>query len=129
MLTAKQEKFAVNIAKGMTQYDAYKDAYDTETDDRATVDNNAYELAKNKEITARIEELRNKAVKDIEITLNDLLKDLDELKKKSMIDNDRSNAIKAIVEQGKLLGFYVTKTESKEVDQFSKFLDEVKEDK
>jgi L-cystine uptake protein TcyP (sodium:dicarboxylate symporter family) len=120
---------AVNIAKGMTQYDAYKDAYDTETDDRATVDNNAYELAKNKEITARIEELRNKAVKDIEITLNDLLKDLDELKKKSMIDNDRSNAIKAIVEQGKLLGFYVTKTESKEVDQFSKFLDEVKEDK
>lgn len=128
MLTAKQENFCKNIAKGMTQYDAYKDAYDTNTDDRDTVDNDAYKTAKKPEVAARIEELRNIATKDVKITLEKLLNELEEVKLDAKGDQDRANTIKAIQEQGKLVGLYVTKTENKDVDKFSEFLSKVKEE-
>lgn len=61
-LTPKQEKFAQFIAiEGMSQYDAYKTAYNPESASRKTIDNKAYEMAKKPEIRARIEELRGRS--------------------------------------------------------------------
>lgn len=61
MLTAKQEKYCLNVAKGMTYIDAYKDAYNTENMKDDVIYVKASELNKNGKISVRIEELRSKA--------------------------------------------------------------------
>lgn len=61
MLTAKQEKFSLNIAKGMTQSDAYRDAYDAENMTDEQIWTEACLVAKNQKVSKRIEELRSKA--------------------------------------------------------------------
>lgn len=58
MLTAKQEQFAQNIIKGMTQADAYRSAYNTKRMTDKTVHENASRLANDSKVTARISELR-----------------------------------------------------------------------
>lgn len=66
MLTAKQEKFVQNIVSGMSQRQAYKDAYDAKNMKDETIDNEAYKLFKSHDIATRynelIEELQDKAI-------------------------------------------------------------------
>jgi flagellar basal body P-ring protein FlgI len=57
-LTPKQEAFAQAVASGMTQADAYRSAYSTNNQKPETVQNNAYMLMQNSEVSARVEELR-----------------------------------------------------------------------
>lgn len=58
MLTAKQEQFAQNIIKGMSQADAYRSAYNTKRMSDKTIHENASRLANDSKVTARINELR-----------------------------------------------------------------------
>lgn len=57
MLTAKQEKFVQNIVKGMTQRDAYRDAYNADKMSENAVDREASLLLKNPKIAQRHKEL------------------------------------------------------------------------
>jgi phage terminase small subunit len=57
MLTAKQEKFVQNIVKGMSQIDAYKDAYNTSSMSDNSIAREASLLLKNPKITQRHKEL------------------------------------------------------------------------
>lgn len=57
-LTPKQEAFAQAVASGMTQADAYRSAYVTNGMKPETIQNSAYKLMQDGDITARIEELR-----------------------------------------------------------------------
>ena len=59
MLTQKQENFCQNILKGMTQYDAFVNAYNTENMQRSTIDESACRLAAECKISARVKELRS----------------------------------------------------------------------
>lgn len=61
MLTAKEEKFSLNVFSGMTLTDAYKDAYDSENMSDKTINEKASLLAKKDKIRTRIQELRNQA--------------------------------------------------------------------
>ncbi len=65
MLNAKQEKFINNIVDGMSQRQAYKDAYNAEYDDDA-IDNKASKLFNKDEVQARykelIEQLKDKTI-------------------------------------------------------------------
>ena len=56
-LTAKQEKFIQGIVSGLSQREAYKQAYNTNKMKNETVDNKAYILFKNDEVRARYNEL------------------------------------------------------------------------
>lgn len=58
MLTAKQEQFALNVVKGMTLSDAYRECYDCENSSDKTIWNEASELNNNPEVAKRIKELR-----------------------------------------------------------------------
>lgn len=58
-LTSKQEAFAQAIADGLNQSDAYRKAYDAEGMKPETVQNSAYKLMQNGEVTARVDELRS----------------------------------------------------------------------
>lgn len=56
-LTAKQEAFAIAIFEGANFSDAYRQAYDAENMLPASVHRQAYELATNVKVTARLDEL------------------------------------------------------------------------
>lgn len=56
-LTPKQERFIQNIVSGMSQRQAYKEAYNAENMKDETIDNEAYKLFKSPDITTRYNEL------------------------------------------------------------------------
>jgi phage terminase small subunit len=58
MLTAKQEAFVKNIIDGMSQADAYRNAYPNQRMADKTIQETASRLMKNSKIIARLEELR-----------------------------------------------------------------------
>lgn len=58
ILTAKQEAFAQAIADGKNQSDAYRSAYNAGKMKAETVQNSAYKLVLNGEVTARVKELK-----------------------------------------------------------------------
>ena len=57
-LTPKQEKFARNVASGMKQVDAYRDAYDSKTSSKNSERVQAFELARNSNISDMIADLK-----------------------------------------------------------------------
>ena len=59
-LTPKREEFCQGIADGLSQADAYRSAYKAEKMKPETVQNSAYSLMKNPEVTARVKELQSK---------------------------------------------------------------------
>ena len=63
-LTLKQEKYVQNLIKGMSQRQAYKNAFDTSKMKDETIDNKAYLLFKKDEVRARYDELVKKAQDD-----------------------------------------------------------------
>jgi phage terminase small subunit len=58
-LTIKQEKYAQGLFKGLTQREAYKQAYDAENMTDKSIDEKACELAANVKVKSRLEELSN----------------------------------------------------------------------
>ena len=58
-LTAKQEQFAQNIANGMTQAAAYRDAYDAQNSKDSTVWARASELMADSKVSGRVKELKD----------------------------------------------------------------------
>lgn len=65
-LTTKQEIFVQRLIEGNSQREAYKFAYSCKNMKDATIDNNAYKLMQNNEISTRYKELleehKNKAL-------------------------------------------------------------------
>lgn len=65
MLTPKQEKFVQNLIKGMSQREAYRNAYPNDTSSDSTVDKNASNLLNNNsKVLGRYKELLEKAEKN-----------------------------------------------------------------
>lgn len=65
MLTSKQETFVQNLVKGMSQREAYKNAYNAEKMADKTIDTKACLLFKKEKVRERYDELRG-AIKDVE---------------------------------------------------------------
>lgn len=63
MLTDKQEQFCRNIIEGMSQADAYRNAYPNIRMADKTIQENACRLAKKDAVKARIKELRDALAK------------------------------------------------------------------
>lgn len=61
MLTPKQEKYVQNLIKGMSQREAYRDAYPENRSTDEVIDVRACELFKNSKVRVRYEELIKKA--------------------------------------------------------------------
>lgn len=66
ILTLKQEKYVLNLINGMSQREAYKNAYNAKNMKDATIDKRASELFQKGEIKGRYEELlkeiKNKSI-------------------------------------------------------------------
>ena len=76
-LTPKQEKFVQALISGMSQREAYKEAYNAANMKDDTIDKRACELFAKREIKGRYEELVNenkqKALYTLENSINDLI--------------------------------------------------------
>lgn len=59
-LTDKENVFCIAVADGKTQYEAFRIAYNPTTENRASIDTMAWQVARKPEIRARIEELRKR---------------------------------------------------------------------
>jgi hypothetical protein len=109
-LTAKQDKFARLVAEGKTQADAYREAYNSAKMKPETIQNSAYKLMQNGEITARIEEYKKQFTKNLDltsqITVERQLKYTQKAIQECLKSGDFNNYLKAMDMQNKLIGLY-----------------------
>ncbi len=126
-LTPKQERFIQNIVAGMSQRQAYKEAYNAENMKDETIDNEAYRLFKSPDITTRynelMEELQDKAImtaKERMQWLTEVVKGIQKEESKYFSDGecivyektaDLNTKIKALDTLNKMSGEYTTKIE------------------
>ena len=128
-LTPKQEKFIQNIVSGMSQREAYKDAYNAENMKVETIDAEACKLFNNHKISTRyrelLEELKDKAImtaqermKWLTEVINDIQREECRIKTPDqeeivfgMKNADLNTKMKAIDILNKMDGQYVTKVE------------------
>ena len=78
-LTPKQERFALNLFKGLSQRQAYIQAGYSQRAEPATIDNNAYILANSNEIIERLNELTSQASESAKMPINRRFRRLAEL--------------------------------------------------
>lgn len=68
-LTARQEKFCLNIVSGMTQADAYRNSYKVQPDTKnETIQANASRLMADSMVKARVAELRQPIIEKVQLT-------------------------------------------------------------
>lgn len=108
MLTAKQEQFVKNIIDGMSQADAYRNAYPNQRNTDKTTHENASRLMNNPKIIARLQELRDKIANDKVMSATRRAERLTEFAN----DEDPNVAMKAIDLLNKMTGEYVQKVEA-----------------
>jgi len=75
-LTIKQEKFAQGLFAGLSQREAYKQAYDGENMADKTIDEAACRLAGDSKVIARIEQLTNELKERNMVTVEKVLSEL-----------------------------------------------------
>lgn len=110
MLTPKQEKFIQNIVSGMSQRQAYKDAYNAENMEDKTIDEAASRLFNDSKINARYQELIDKLEDETIMTAIEKRRMLKEMALNK--ENSVTDRIKAIDTDNKMAGEYVTKVEA-----------------
>ena len=123
-LTAKQDKFARLIAEGRTQADAYREAYNSAKMKPETIQNSAYKLMQNGELTARIDELKKEFTKKLDIvstiTVERQIKYTQKVIQECLKTGDFNNSLKAMDMQNRLIGLYApTKTDNKTTVEFT----------
>lgn len=112
-LTPMQEKFAQNVASGMTYSNAYRGSYNTENYKEKSIHEKASQLMGNVKILARIEELREGIAKELHYTAKESFDKLEEMRQLALTPNgvtgkmELAPAIKAEELKGKLGGLYV----------------------
>ena len=103
-LTPKQEKFCQGIVKGLSQADAYRDAYDCENSSDEVIWKEACNLMKNRNVSVRIQELRAEVTQEIKYTKADCFRQLQEAFEIARNQNN-SQAMRAAADScAKLLG-------------------------
>ena len=128
-LTSRQEKFVQGLFRGLSQRQSYKESYNCNEWKDESIDSRASELANNSKIVARLTELRANVTKESSWTVERLIKEFEQCKKKCMqevevmkFDPEQgmmvgtgeykfeySGVIKSLENIGKLLGMYETK--------------------
>lgn len=102
-LTAKQEQFALNLFKGLSQRDAYIQAGYSSNQKSSSIDEVASRLTANIKIVSRLSELRASAAGSDIADVVERKRKLTEILRKSEAE---ANVIRAIAEHNKMDGSY-----------------------
>lgn len=117
-LTPKQEKFIQNVVSGMSQRQAYKDAYNNNMTDKQ-VDEEACKLFNSPKINQRYQELINKLEDEAIMSAKERMKWLSDVVANKQFEEDNdgfkpadlNTKMKAIDILNKMDGQYTTKIE------------------
>lgn len=105
-LTPKQDNFCRLYIELGNASEAYRQSYDAEDMNDHTVNRKAKELLDNGKIAARLEQIRSDHMKRHNLTVGDLLKELEEARQAALgAENPQSSAaVAATMGKAKLLG-------------------------
>lgn len=103
-LTPKQEKFCLVYLETGNASEAYRQAYDAQSMKPETVNKRASELLDNGAIAGRLEELRAPIIAKAQLTVEDLLKELEEARRLALDTEAPAPAVSATMGKAKLLG-------------------------
>jgi len=117
-LTIKQEKFCMVYIETGNASEAYRQSYNCSKTKPESINRLAFDLLQNIKITSRIDELRAKHAERHNITVNDLIKELEEARKAALsaMVVQSSASVAATMSKAKLLGFLDKKEEDKSID-------------
>ncbi len=112
-LTPKQEAFALAYVETGNASEAYRRAYNAEKMKPASVAVNASKLLAGAKVALRVQELQAKAVERHEITVDDLIRELEEARTAASKQEKPQAAamVAATLGKAKLLGMLTDKTE------------------
>jgi len=113
-LTIKQEKFCMVYVETGNASEAYRQAYNAENMSNEAVWVEGSRLMDNPNVSLRIEELKRSHVERHELTVNDLVKELEEARQAALsaMVVQSSASVAATMGKAKLLGLIVDKNET-----------------
>ncbi|WP_269457969.1 terminase small subunit [Pasteurella dagmatis] len=101
----KQENFCLQYIETGNASEAYRQAYHAENMKPDTINRKASELLSDGPITVRLDELKQSHQQRHEITVDDLIRKLEDIYQKAISGNGSLNtAVNAVMGQAKLLG-------------------------
>lgn len=103
-LTVKQEAFCLAYIETGNASDAYRLSYDAENMKPESINRAAKDLLDNPKITARVSELRAETVQRHRITVDDLVKELQEAREIAKKTDNAAAMTSATMGKAKLLG-------------------------
>lgn len=105
-LTVKQEKFCQAYVETGNASEAYRMAYATDKMKATSINSKAYELLNNGEVTVRVAQLQQEHRTKHDITVSDLLKELEEARQKALSAEtpQASAAVAATMGKARLTG-------------------------
>lgn len=106
VLTPKQESFCQKYIELGNASEAYRQSYDADDMNTNTVNRKAKELLDNGKITARVEQIKREHKKRHNMTIDDLLLELEEARQAALgAENPQSSAaVAATMGKAKILG-------------------------
>ena len=111
-LTPKQEKFCQVYIETGNASEAYRQAYNASRTKPEVVAVKASQMLANGKVAVRIDALRALHQKRHEITVDDLVKELEEARKLALETEKAAAAVQATMGKAKLLGLVVEKQET-----------------
>ncbi|WP_454572903.1 terminase small subunit [Mesorhizobium sp. PL10] len=108
-MNLRQERFCLGLAEGLPQSRAYIEAGYTARGNAAEVE--ASKMVRLPKIAARVAELQAAAAKRSEITVDDLVAELEGMRKLAIACKNPAAGVSAIMGKAKLLGLIVDKAE------------------
>ena len=124
-LTLKQEHFIKVYIETGNASEAYRIAYDADKMKAETIHRKASELMNNGKIRARLNELQTEHKERHNMTVDDLIKELDEAREIAKENGNPTAMISAVMGKAKLLGLDKPQTQSSEdIQDFAEWLKE-----
>ena len=111
-LTPKQEKFCQVYIETSNASEAYRQSYNASRTKPEVVAVKASQMMANGKVKVRIDALRSLHQKRHEITVDDLVKELEEARKLAFETDKAAAAVQATMGKAKLLGLVVEKQET-----------------
>ncbi|RWA60693.1 MAG: Terminase small subunit [Mesorhizobium sp.] len=108
-LNMRQERFCLGLAEGLPQSRAYIEAGYSARGNAAEVE--ASKMVRLPKVAARIAELRADAAKRSEITIDDLVADLNLMFKLALATKNPAAGVTAVMGKAKLLGLIIDRAE------------------
>lgn len=103
-LTPKQENFCLAYLETGNASEAYRRAYNAENMKPESINKRASELLDNGEVAGRLEELRAPIIAKAQLTVEDLLAELEEARQLAIETEAPAPAVSATMGKAKLLG-------------------------